>query len=460
MGKRVYVYIVCIILLLTSVTYGAAAEMQNMMETMLTGSLSEPVSVTIESPEYLQIAQYNGDRIESLNRLMKHFSVCINMDADVSRTVLFIDKEPFYTYYTYNGESNQTDNEQPLYDGLESDNAGTVIDQKEDYTGFLDSIFFHMNRLLDGLYPVFENASDLYKEYSSVSSANLNFSGYGRGIKRITIQLSADKVSELFPQSFHHLSADTYTSAFLNSLSFQGNQKIVLLYDKDGHLIRVNYDGIVGLSAEKLRKVSIVWKCYRDENRRKDAIVLKTPEVKGYDRDNITYEREYAAVNDENASVSWNMQIDQKQGQVKRKTQYSAEILLADSTMKGEIKYHIIQDSTDQTVCVATEGVKENNADYNGILEITNKKGKIVTSSIKTGIRIGAGERMKTASVSTNTDLEYMPSGHVAGSELNDMQTDFTRVLVQKLLELPKEDLGFLSRDIPDEIWNTLIQYK
>ena len=33
MGKRVYVYIVCIILLLTSVTYGAAAEMQNMMET-------------------------------------------------------------------------------------------------------------------------------------------------------------------------------------------------------------------------------------------------------------------------------------------------------------------------------------------------------------------------------------------------------------------------------------------
>ena len=92
--------------------------------------------------------------------------------------------------------------------------------------------------------------------------------------------------------------------------------------------------------------------------------------------------------------------------------------------------------------------------------EITNKKGKIVTSSIKTGIRLGAGESMKRPSVSTNTDLEYMPAGHDAGAELNDTQTDFTQVLVQKLLELPKEDLSFLSKDIPDEIWNTLIQYK
>ena len=222
----------------------------------------------------------------------------------------------------------------------------------------------------------------------------------------------------------------------------------------------MNYDGILGLSAEKLRKVSIVWKCFRDENYRKDAIVLKTPEVKGYDRDNITYERDYTVTDDENASVSWNMQIDRKQGQVKRKTQFSAAISLTAGTLSGEITYNIKQDSTDQTIGVSTEIVKENRSEYNGILEITNKKGKIVTSSIKTGIRIGAGERMKTASVSTNTDLEYMPSGHVAGSELNDMQTDFTRVLVQKLLELPKEDLGFLSRDIPDEIWNTLIQYK
>ena len=460
MRKRVGVYIVIIILLLTTVISGAAAEIQDMMEAMLTGSLSDPVSVVIESPEYLQIAQYNGDRLESLNRLLKHFSIYVNMDEDVSRTVFSIDTEPFYTIYTYAGESNQTDNEQQLYDGQESDNAVQVIDQKDDFIEFLDSRFFHMNRLLDGLYPVFENAADLYKEYSSVSGANLNFSGYGRGVKRITIQLSPDKVRELFPESFHLLSADEYTSAFLNSLYFQGNQKIILLYDKDDHLIRVNYDGTLGLSAEKLRKVSIVWKCFRDGQCRKDGIVLKTPEVKGYDRDNITYERDYTVTDDENASVSWNMQIDRKQGQVKRKTQFSAAISLTAGALSGEITYNIKQDNTDQTIGVSTEIVKENKPEYNGILEITNKKGKIVTSSIKTGIRLGAGESMKTTSVSTNTDLAYMPAGHATGSEMNDTQTDFTQVLVQKLLELPKEDLSFLSKDIPDEIWNTLIQYK
>lgn len=460
MRKHVGVYIIIIILFLTTVISGAAAEIQDMMEAMLTGSQSEPVSIVIESPEYLQIAQYEGERVESLNRLMKHFSVCINMDEDVSRTVFSIDKEPFYTIYTYVGENNQTDYEQLPNDGQESDNGEPVTDQKDDIIEFLDSRFFHMNRLLDGLYPVFENAADIYTEYSSVSSANLNFSGYGRGVKRITIQLSPDKVRELFPESFSLLSADEYTSAFLNSLSFQGNQKIILLYDKEDHLIRVNYDGILGLSAEKLRKVSIVWKCFRDENCRKDAIVLKTPEVKGYDRDNITYERDYTVTDDENASVSWNMQIDRKQGQVKRKTQFSAAISLTAGTLSGEITYNIKQDSTDQTIGVSTEIVKENRSEYNGILEITNKKGKIVTSSIKTGIRLGAGESMKTPSVSTNTDLEYMPAGHDAGAELNDTQMDFTQVLVQKLLELPKEDLSFLSKDIPDEIWNTLIQYK
>ena len=112
MRKHVGVYIIIIILFLTTVISGAAAEIQDMMETMLTGSQSEPVSIVIESPEYLQIAQYEGERVESLNRLMKHFSVCINMDEDVSRTVFSIDKEPFYTIYTYVGENNQTDYEQ------------------------------------------------------------------------------------------------------------------------------------------------------------------------------------------------------------------------------------------------------------------------------------------------------------------------------------------------------------
>ena len=456
--KYVSTVILFVFLFLSAFYSGVSAETADILDTFLTGEFHTPAAITISSPEYLQLAQYEGERVDSLNRLLKHFSICIELDGNSDRTIFSIDQTPFYTI-TDSGISNPA-YQQLLPDGSGLNDADGQTEKTDGFTEFLDSRFFHMNRLLDGMYDVFEKAADLYKDYSSVSSANLNFSGYGRGVRRITIQLPSDKVQELFPASFPQLEADGYTEEFLGNLIFQGNQKIILLYDKDDHLIRVNYDGILGLSADQMRKVSVVWKCFRDDHCRKDSVVLKTPEVRGYDRENITYERNYTVEDNENAATSWNMQIDQKQGQIKRKTQYSADISCVSGKCTGEAAYNLKQDGRDQTVHISSVIQKENGSEYNGILEITNKKGKIVTSSIKSGISLSAGASIRNQSVSTNTDLEDHPAVYQAEQDRTGIQTDFLQILIPKLLDLPKEDLSFLSKDIPDDIWNALMQYK
>lgn len=456
--KSVSTAILFVILFLSAFYSRAAAEITGILDTLLSGKMHTPCAITIVSPEYLQLAQYDSDRVDSLNRLLKHFSICVELDGNTDRTVFSIDQYPFYTITDASMQNPAY--QQLLPGGSDLNDADVQIENEEDFTLFLDSRFFHINRLLDGMYEVFRQSADIFKDFSSVSSANLNFTGYGRGVRRITIQLPSDKVQELFSVSFPELETDDYTRGFLEKLVFQGNQKIILLYDKEDHLIRVNYDGILGLSSDQMRKVSVVWKCFRDDHCRKDSIVLKTPEVRGYDRENITYERNYTVADEENASLSWNMQIDQKQGQIKRKTQYSADISCVSGTCTGGAIYNLKQDSRDQTIHISSEIRKENGPEYNGILEITNKKGKIVTSSIKSGISLCAGESIRNLSVSTSTDLEDQMPVYQAESDMTGKQTDFLQILIPKLLELPKEDLIFLSKDIPDEIWNALVQYK
>ena len=55
---------------------------------LLTGEFDSPVTFSLYAPEYVQLAQFGKERLDSLNRLLRHFSVTVRSDHRGSGVLL------------------------------------------------------------------------------------------------------------------------------------------------------------------------------------------------------------------------------------------------------------------------------------------------------------------------------------------------------------------------------------
>lgn len=421
---------------------------------LMTGETNEPVSMIISSPEYKTISRFGEERKDSLNRLLKHLSLSVNTDGTTSETIVMIDQEPVYSYVqTTDGTILKT---------VYSVSPDTVVVQQENekeddlpVLSFVNDHFFMLNRLLDELYPAFEKSAEVFSDYAKESAVSLNFTGYGKAVKRITISLPDQYISEQFPAVPADLAVSAECKTFIESLLFQGTQKIVLLYDQDNRLLRINYDGKAGLSEESMRKVSVVWKCRRSDEGKKDSLTLKTPSLTGNDKYNMTYERDLLASQDDR-SVKWNLQLDFKEGQIKKKTGFSADLIYEDNTLKGEVSYSEKQDGNESKVIIVPSIRKEKPSEFSGTIEIADYSGKIVLTRTEYTVQVSSGKDLTVPEILNVQGNDVSEQGDVTKNE--GIQDLLSGALIRKLLLLPAEDLVFFNSDIPDDVWNTLVQ--
>ena len=422
---------------------------------LMTGETDTPVSMIISSPEYKTIARFGEERKESLNRLLQHFSLSVNTDGNTSETVVMIDREPVYSYVEATTES--------IRKTVYSVSSDKVFVQQEKDGGYDSSVlsfvndqFFLLNRLLDDIYPAFEKTAEMFSDFAKESSVSLNFSGYGKAVKRITISLPDQYVSDRYPAVAADLIDSPEGKAFIGRLLFKGTQKIVLLYDQENHLLRINYDGKAGFSEESMRKVSVVWRCRRSDEGKKDHLTLKTPSVSGYDKYNLTYEREEDNGSQDPQTIKWDLQLDFREGQVKKKTGFKADLTFAENTLKGEVSYSEKQDGNEAKVTIVPSIQKEKPSEYYGTIEIANYSGKIVLTRTEYTVQISPGKNLTVPEIMTDQGNEVSEQG-IAADDVQ-IQDILSGALIRKLLLLPAEDLVFLNSDIPDEVWNTLVQ--
>ena len=416
---------------------------------LLTGEIESPVTFCISSPEYTNLAQFGKERLDSLNRLLRHVSVTVSVKNDGTETVLSIDQDPLVSI------EEQTDSHMETAEIAQKDHIETG---KDEFSSFLDERYFLMNHLMDELYPMFCKAADSFPELSGKSSATLNFSGFGKSVSRITIQFPSEYVSEHFPDALSQLCDNQAARTYIEQLVFQGSQKIVLLFNQNNDLLRINYDGTVGISSEEMRRVSLVWKCLRNGEHIKDSLTVKTPAVTGYNRDNISYERDLDISDTANQKLKWDYQLDQKKEKVKTKIRYTGDFISADTNISGKMTYNVKGDDIpEHSMIIKGNMDKEKEVEYTGALEITNKTGKIVTSSVVSGFSFCKSIQSAEQKRENNGTQIKLKDTWIRDNQ--DIPEEVIRTLIQKLIALPEEDTEFLRKDIPDEIWTILTNH-
>ena len=422
-------------------------------DTLMKGVFSDPVSITVSAPVYHIIARFGEDRTEVLNRLLKHISISITFDGTNSETAVMVDRETAYSYIQYRNDSTQL----TVYSfdpEITYEESNEYFLSSHSFPAFLDEHFFLINRLLDDFYPIFQKTAETFAEYGKPSSASLNFKGYGKGVRKLTIPLSDQFVKEKFPAVIADLAETEESRMFLEKLVFNGPQKIILLYDQEDRLLRMNYDGTVGFSEESMRKVSLVWRCLRSDEKKKDNITLKTPAVKGYDKYNISYERDIDLSDPAHHTISWDMQIDLKSDKTKKKISFTSDLSGSDNVISGRILYSEKAEGNEKKITILPMMQKENDGHYYGTIEITNNSGKIITSSAVTEISISPG----TAVTAPSAVTAHSKDGQNPETDTESIQDKMNSILIRKLLTLPAEDLQFFSMDIPEEDWEAILQ--
>ena len=422
---------------------------------LLSGDPAVPVRITLSEPKILSLSYFDSKRTEQINRLLKHLSLEITQDGSRSSTVFRVDDEDVFSVLSAE--------EQETVLTVYSFDPGIVYKQRkngeeagEGLIGFLGKTFNRINGLADSMYPLFLSLPARFEGFSRSEEVSINLSGYGKAAVRVTISFSADYVGERFPAEIQELAEEPDCREFLEGLVFSGPQKVILLYDQDQRLIRVSYNGQVGSSAETLRNVSLVWKCSHTEGETRDHFQLKTPSVKGYDRNNFTCSRELSLSNPEHQSLSWDIQIDEKEGQERRQTRFSAEWASSEGRVTGKAEYTVREHNETKRTTVIPALQKEITGEYTGTLEIADYSGKIVKNSFAVHVDIGQGETVASVPVETATIVD--PETGTGKAPGDPPEQRLNQIVIRGILKIPTEDLAFLSDGLPEDIWSDIIQ--
>ena len=431
----------------------AESESLNAVESIFTGASEFPVSLHVESVAFTQLEQFDNDRTASLNQLIRHFSMDITTDDYGSESFFYIDHEPIFSIY----QQDHDNSEVSVYSFAPDSAVGQIKKNTQDHMfyQFLENRFFKLNRMLDYLYPLFEKIPSGFPDKAKTEKTSLNYSGYGKGVKKIFFSFSADEVKTLFPACLLELTDSEEVRNLIGSLVFEGPQKIILLMDTEDRLLRFNYDGKVGTSAENIRKLSIVCRSVRDSKVKKDKITIKAPAVKGYDRDNIVYERIIDQTNQEQPEIYFDYQLDYRSGTDRKKVHFYSEVSMdTNSVLSGKITYDEKGSNPAQTIILRPDFSIQNGGEYSGTLEITRKTGKIVNSGMLLKVIISRGNTIQHPDLNGLTMIN--PDTEEGSAAFEEIQETLAGILIQKLLRLPKEDTDFLNHDIDDADWYSL----
>ena len=425
-------------------------------ETVFSGTFEQPVYLKVFGPVYVRLSQFDQTRTEHLNNLLKHVTLGIILDDKASETVIMVDDDAVLSVTESQTESGTDTWFSLMPDTVFTQKTEDIAEESSSFLQFLENRFFPINRILDTLYQAFRQIPDLFPDMSKSQPVNVRYTGYGKAVLRTTILFPADFVEESFPGALSVLSDSEEYKSYLSLLYFQGAQKITLYYDQEGVLIRATYDGKIGDSPEGLRNISLSWRCLRNGNIIKDDLTLKTPTVKGYDRENMTYSREQTVRDEDIVSMKWDLQIDKKTGTEKQKIRYTADLISDRLNLSGKTIYTVKQDNIETKTEVIPSVQKENGEEYTGTLEIGNYSGKIMKNGYTIRFQIAPCERI----ADRNTDgIRTVDSGSPEGeAEIQLITESIQKALIRRLMFLPAGDILFLTEDIPEIDLQALFQ--
>ena len=435
------------VILLLSLT--AAAYASGIRELFSLHSDDQPVKFSIHA-EFGKLPQFDENRTEKLNRLLRHIAFTGILDGEQSSMDVLLDGEPLFSIT----EKETGENAVKM---ITTDSGLTYIlpeDAQENESQIL-KIFSSITDQMKIRYSIdiyadlLGHLPEYFQELCKSGKILEKYKDYGTAVQKISIRIPAEEF-EKYIQDYLKELPEGQCVPDPRSILFTGRQDFELLTTEDGKTLKIRYGGTAGFSENDLRTVRLEWKTVRNDLVEKDELTLKTPDSNGTKRNNLVINHTRRITEEGKETFSWKAETDS----LSERTRTRGTILCSVETENGIVSGSFSETVTVRNETKGSEIIFEASGDPDdqctGTLEIISKKDKIENERLKAEFSI-------TTKVPVSPGNEPEPAS-ITGNETADIRQQLISNTLKKLMKLPEEDLVFLAEGIPEESLKMILQ--
>ncbi len=307
------------------------------------------------------------------------------------------------------------------------------------------------------------------KDYAEEKSIKTTIGKMGTARKKVTYTVPKES-AETLSSSLSGLCVAGKMQNLISSLVFSDKQQFVAYYTEDDALIKVSYSGECGVDAEHLRKVTINWSMKRTDTEVRDDFTMKSPAVTGKDHNTITFTRLTKEKNDGSVTLESTLKVDTKLDGVKNVLTIDADLKTnteddGTTMLTGTLSIKNAPDEDeDKTQLVLTPTLRLADASatdhyVDGEVTVEKKAGtnlKRVEQSGTIYISVNRGSYFDWELNDTVVDLSAMDDTQLTNLQA-EVQSAVATALVRPLVLLPEEDTQYLSADLDEAVWQSIV---
>lgn len=386
---------------------------------------------------------FDDERCAQLNSLLQHLSLHLQTGSGVDRVAVLVDGGEAIWLAQREGTSGPEtqvswakDTFACNMDTLLGSTEGSITLERPRASWLEDALTF-VERLAAGL--------EGYKKENAVNAAVKNMGTARR------------KMTYTIPKAEAEAFARAVKESGVEGLTFPGQQKLTLWRSEDGSLLRVDYTGQCGRDADSLRKVNLSWRLCREESCYRDEITLKTPAVKGKAYNSLTCSRHMEQNEDGTARYTlnydysrqdadgksaWEGEIDLTGAPEQACTRLTGSVSLASTPAGAEAKRTLVL--LPNLLVGETAGAPL----VSGLVTVQEKRGKSLLEDADVSISLAAGMHLLWTE---QTPIPLTPQLQ------ESLAQGMSAALVKRLVLLPAQDTLYLSRDLPEDAWQGIV---
>lgn len=459
-----------VLLALVMLVTGAAAEVQFLPHIGAWTAAETPLRLKVTC-EVISEASSGEQRLEQLNAMMQHLSLQIDVqqlqDETWSRTAVMVNDAPAVTV-----SLRRTPRETVLQSSCLPDETlllpPDAVDPISLVTGAAteDFSFYGMDASgavwLKDAEALLGKLATLLEPWGSAKKVDTSIKNMGKAKTKTTYTVPAEEAAGL-AKLLSGACNDGELKTLLGKMMFEGKQQFIIYQNAAGAIIKLTYEGKCGVEASSMRNAELSWSLRRDDDNTRDTFTLKTPAVKGSNRNNVTFSR----VAKKNKSGTVTIDLSGKVEQVvdKQMTSWACEADLKVADARDGVKLtgdftlkHTTPDDVTRTLTLSPAlTLGEEKPAASGAVTVKKTRAGNTEIEAKLGITLGEGEYFNWDL--SNTELM---AADMTDADVRQMQeriaANAATALVRRIALLPEEATLYLFDGIDETVRAQIIE--
>lgn len=250
----------------------------------------------------------------------------------------------------------------------------------------------------------------------------------------------------------------------VSSLIFSGKQTLRIYRTSEGVPLRMEYNGNCGKSEDTLRDVNLVWRLRRDDEAYRDEVTLKSPSLKGSDKNTISWN--CAVTKGKKGALNLDCSLEYIVVKDKVKTTLDAEIDLKnnvsgeDSRITGdvEIKQKIDDESWNKLILEPDLNIHGTAGSpyVDGTVNIKEQTGSNTTEEALVTLSLARTGYTSWEMRENTVDLTMLDEAALTAEKQTVAQAVAAKV-IRELIRAMGAEATYLFQDLPEETVQRLI---